>query len=221
MLFKPKSGLWFAPDTGNGTGTPPATQLNTAAGGESNAGGTGPQSNPPATPPATKPLTFESEKDLERYIEDALKDRLERANKKAEKLAQDAREQAEANAAAQNGEWQKLAETREGKIKELSAQVETIAGLQTTAERYEKALKAYLETQRTGLPAHVVVLLDKLDPVDQLEYIAKNREALSVNTNHAGGHIPPTPPAGTPGQLTAEQMNQARNAQRAQTMKNF
>jgi hypothetical protein len=228
MLFKPKSGLWFAPSTDNATGTSPVQTPDTtppAEPGGSNGGATGPQATAPASPAATaKPLTFESEEKLERYIEDALKERLERAQKKADKLAAEAREKAEADAAVKNGEWQKLAETRESKLKELSAQLETIPGLQTKAERYEKALNAYLATQRSGLPAHVTVLLDKLDPVDQLEYIAKNREALSQNVsiaNAGSAHIPPTPTAGNPGQITSEQMNQARQAQLARTKSNF
>jgi hypothetical protein len=214
MYFKPKSGLWFAASTDNATGTGGQEQA-----AQSNGGSGDPQATPPTQ--AKPPITFESEEKLQAYIDDKLKERLERAQRSADKKAQEAREQAAADAAAKNGEWQKLAESREGKIKELSAQVETITSLQEKADKYEKALKAHLDTQRTGLPAHVLVLLDKLDPVEQLEYIAKNHDALAAPAQKRSNGVPPTPPAGDLGELTAEEQQRAREEQRRHMRSNF
>jgi hypothetical protein len=221
MLFKPKSGLWFAASTDNATGTgsqEPAPQSN---------GGSGdPQATSPATP-TKSPITFESEDKLFEYIEGKtwLKERLERERQKvteaAEKAAKAAREKAEADAAAKNGEWQKLAEQREGTIRELTQQLEKLTPWQDKAGKYEKALKAHLDTQRTGLPAHVLVLLDKLDPVEQLEYIAKNHDALAAPAQKRSNGVPPTPPAGDPGELTAEEQQRAREEQRRHMRSNF
>lgn len=110
---------------------------------------------------------------------------LKRWRAEQEKASQQAAQQAEAAEAerlAKQQEWQKLAEKR-------AAEVEALKPVQERATRYETALKALLETQRQGLPGHVVELLDKLDPVDQLEYIAKHQAELArpapPNTNAA------------------------------------
>jgi hypothetical protein len=55
---------------------------------------------------------------------------------------------------------------------------EKVKGANERAERYEEALKTYLETQRDGVPEHITTLLDSMDVVDQLNYLSKNREAL-------------------------------------------
>lgn len=61
---------------------------------------------------------------------------------------------------------------------ELSSVKEERKTFKERAERAEGALKVYLDTEREGLPEHIITLLDKMDPVDQLSYISDNREHL-------------------------------------------
>lgn len=80
----------------------------------------------------------------------------------------------------------------EGALKlaqEKAAQFEEKA---RAAERYQEALTKLLATQRAGLPDGIIKLLDKLDPADQLEWIAENKATVTAQpsqqaqTNQAG-----------------------------------
>jgi hypothetical protein len=79
----------------------------------------------------------------------------------------------------------------EGALKlaqEKAAQFEEKA---RAAERYQEALNKLLATQRAGLPEGIIKLLDKLDPADQLEWIAENKATVTqpaqqAQTNQAG-----------------------------------
>lgn len=151
-----------------------------------NGGGEGEQAN--AAPPA---VTFASEADFQRKVDDLLKERLERERVKADKQAQKAREEAQAEAAAKNGEWQQLAEQRAAKLAELESQVAGLDAATTRAQRYEQALAKQVEALRKDVPKHLVPLLDKLDVVEQLEWLAANRDAVAPKANG----VPATPRA--------------------------
>lgn len=79
---------------------------------------------------------------------------------------------AERTRLAEQGEYKKLAEDAEKRAAELEPH-------KAKAERYEASLTKLLAKEREGLPKHILTLLDKLDPADQLDYIAENRETLS------------------------------------------
>lgn len=189
-----------------GTGNAPGAQAaggqetGSAAAGATNSGGTG---------QAEGLITFKSKEELQSHVEAILKERLEREKRKQEAATVKAKEDAEADALVKNQEWQKLAEQREGKLGELEKRIAELEPYQEKTERYEKALKAHLETQRQGLAAHMLTLLDKLDPVEQLEYIAANREALNAPTQGQDGKrpagTPATPAPGGNNQLTPEE----------------
>lgn len=104
-------------------------------------------------------------------VDRLIKERLDRADKKAKEAADKAKKEAADKALADNAEWQKLAESR-GK------EVEGMASFKDKAERYEKALMTQLEKAREGLTPAALKLLDKLDPAEQLEFIAENRDEL-------------------------------------------
>ncbi len=73
------------------------------------------------------------------------------------------------------------------------------------AERYGGVLTKLLETQRAGLSEAITKLLDKLDPVDQLEWLAANKETIS-KTKQDGP--PPTPPPD--GGANSKQLEEAK-----------
>ncbi len=80
----------------------------------------------------------------------------------------------------------------------FEAELEKVRPRAEKAERYEEALKGYLDKEREGLPAHITALLDRMDPVDQLAWIGENREAI------AEAAVPPSIGAGSnPGDLAA------------------
>lgn len=106
-------------------------------------------------------------------------------------------EQAEAEKKAKADEDARLAE--QGKFKELSeSQAKTIADLQkvveeskpitTQLEKYKQVVKAYLDAEKKIVPDIYAPLLERLDPVEQLEWIAANKDKLA----HTDG-VPPTP----------------------------
>ena len=74
---------------------------------------------------------------------------------------------------AQQQEWQTLAEQREARIAELEQELTPVS---EDRERYKTALSSYLTREREGLPEATLELLDELDAVKQLEWIAKHRE---------------------------------------------
>lgn len=84
---------------------------------------------------------------------------------------------------AEQAQWQTLAEQRAADL--ATAATERDALRQRSAT-YETALKAILETQRKGLPQHLLTLLDRLDPAEQLQYLATNATELSKGNNGPG-----------------------------------
>lgn len=134
------------------------------------------ESTPPAAPPEP---TFSKAQ-----VEQIVKERLERAQKKAEADQAAAAEAARVKALEEQGEWKTLAEKRAQQLAELETKAQAAATAEASVARYRIALEAYLKSERADMPKPIVALLDKLDPVDQLEWIAANRAEL---TKPAGG----------------------------------
>ena len=80
---------------------------------------------------------------------------------------------ADEDALKKQGDWQKLHEQEK-------ARADGLETFKTKAEKSEAALTKILTREREGLPKHIVTLLDKMDPAEQLEYIAENRDALTA-----------------------------------------
>jgi hypothetical protein len=146
-------------------------------------------------------VSFATEEEFQKRVDDMLKERLERERRKAEEKAQKAREQAEAEAAAKNGEWQKLAEQRAARLMEVEPALAEAAG---KAERYAQALEVQLAALRKDVPKSLLALLDKLDVVEQLTWLAANPEAVKTALNG----VPASPKAA--GSLTDAQQTEAR-----------
>jgi hypothetical protein len=143
-------------------------------------------------------------------VDRIIKDRLEREKGKTEAAAQKAKEEAEAAALAKNQEFEALAAKRAEQLAALESEKGTVAtqleAVTGERDRYKTAVEAHLATQREGLPPHIIALLDRLDPVDQLEYIAANREHLgAAGANGKGAHVPATPKADDGKALTEQQ----------------
>ncbi len=199
-------GLFFSPDTGNGSGGGQAADPGQSDKGADPQGSDGGQN----AGDGGKTISFTSEAELQKHIDTVLKDRLAREQKKSEEAARKATEAAEAKALADQQKWQELAEKHGKRVTELEGQVTASATVTEQLERYKGALEAQLKTVKAGLPAHVTTLLDKLDVVEQMEYIAANQEALKTPAAPAAGGPPASPKPGEARQMSEEERQKAQ-----------
>lgn len=163
-------------------------------------GGQGGGQQPPAGGNDAPPTSWEAVFEHPRFKQ------LNEAKKTAEatlKQLQDAaaKQTAEAEAATkkqleEQQQFQQLYQQETAKAAELGGKLEAL-GRQVTA--YETAVSGYLAKEKDGLPAHILSLLEKLPPLEQLDYIAANRAALG---QPAGA--PPASPNGEGGSQKAD-----------------
>jgi hypothetical protein len=152
----------------------------------------------------------------------ALKARLarERKNLRAELEAEatsreeKAKQDAEKQRLAEQGEFKKLNETLTAEAEKAKTSLEaatgTVATLTQERDAYRAAVESMLTAQREGLPEHIAALLDKLNPLDQLTWIAENAEEVNKSRNGAAPGTPRTqrqrqPVPRTPGNSHGQQ----------------
>lgn len=152
-----------------------------------------------------------SQAELDAIIED----RLERAKKTAEKTAEQARKKADEENLAKNAEWKTLAEKRAGELEAINGQLAELESLRAREERYGKVLKQYAKTQIEALPKPVQSLLEKMDPAEQLDWIAANAKELNIKTPSG---LPETP---DPSDKASEAQKEAARKQFAQAVRKF
>ena len=103
------------------------------------------------------------------------------------RLKQLEKEKAESEKAA--SEFSRKTAEEQGKYKELyeqsTAKLSQLEEKAKSAELYQEVLNKLLTTQRAGLPEGIIKLLDKLDPADQLEWIAENKSTVAPATQQA------------------------------------
>jgi len=136
----------------------------------------------PAAQPTGKTFT-------QAELDAIIKERLTRAEEATKRETEKAARKAEEEAAAKNGEWQKLAESRQAEIDNTAKRLAELEPYQTQAQRYKDALEKHLSGMTEKLPEHVKELLKGKDPVEQIEYLTKFGPALGVKNG-----VPPTPP---------------------------
>lgn len=166
-----------------------------------NGEGDGPQSGPasgqqqdaPGTPPGQQGGNTASDdgpKFTQAQVDALIRDRLDRERKRAEDSQRKAADDADAKRLAEQQEFKALADKHAARVTELEP-------YQAKAERYETALKALLAEERKAVPDHLAPLLDRMDPADQLEYLAANRDKLvpPANGHGAAAGVPATPRA--------------------------
>lgn len=198
MLTKPRFSRFFLMDDNSGAGGPGGGDPDPNAKGDPNSkggdAGDGSQDGGDAGGETPDEKKF-SQADLDRIVAE----RLERAKRKRETEAQKEKEANEAAILKEKEDFKSLAEKHEAKISELETKLAEFETLKETHASYEAALTKYLEEARTGLPKHILALLDKLSVVDQLAYIAEN--AAELNKPKTKG-MPETPDAAKGNDLT-------------------
>lgn len=155
-------------------------------------------------------ITFASQDEFQKRVEEMLRERLAREERKRERAAEEARRQAEERALKEQQRFKELADSQAKRLAELEPLVAQLEAEQATTERYKAALTKQLEALRTDLPKPILALLDRLDPVEQLEWLAANGAELAPKGGGAG--IPPTPKPTGP--LTDQQALEAEIAAR-------
>jgi predicted ATP-dependent endonuclease of OLD family len=125
-------------------------------------------------------------------VDRIVKERLEREKSAREKATLKAKEEAEAEALKKNQEWQALAEKNDARASELAVRIGELEPLGEQVTRYKGALEKYLAAEKKDLPKHVLVLLEKLDPIEQIEYLSANREELGKSGKGPEG-VPASP----------------------------
>ena len=164
-------GLFFDKESGAGSGEKPvdgpeavADQAKAEAGNDAN-----------KDAPKTEEKQF-SQADVDRIV----KERLDRERKKSEKTTAKAKKDAEDAALAKNQEWEQLATKRQQEIETLQKTNAELEAYKQQADRYKLALDTQLADIKKGLPKFVLPLIEKMDPVEAMKYIAENREELGV-----------------------------------------
>lgn len=134
----------------------------------------------------------EEKKFTQADLDKIVKDRLQREKDKAAAVAKQAAEQAEAAALESQKEFEQLATKRAEKITTLETDLTTktteLEQLIEQLERYKLALSGQLTTTKEGLPESTLELLNRLDEVDQLEYLTKHGAELRKPVG-----VPPLP----------------------------
>lgn len=118
------------------------------------------------------------------------------ALKKAETERQAQAKAAEEQQLAAQQKWQELAQKREGELAQAAADAKAKG---EALERYQATVAKLLEERRKAVPKHVLPLLDRLDPAEQLAYIAEH-EAEFTKAAPGAGFAPPkrSAPASAP-----------------------
>jgi hypothetical protein len=144
-------------------------------------------------------------------------DRLKRERDKNDRDAAEAKQKADATTLAEQKKYQELSETLQtqldGKGRELTSTQEQL-------EAANKALQAHLEALRKDIPPHIITLLDRMTPAEQLTYIAANADELKpkpANNGSSNGsgqqqRVPNTPNPGGAELTDEERRKQAAPA---------
>jgi hypothetical protein len=173
MLFKWfRIGLFFDKDGGAG-GAKPDDSAEEESGekkpGESKAGDDDP----------TK-AKKEDKQFSQAQVDQIVKERLDREHKKTEEAAAKAKKEAEEAALKDKEEWKTLAEKRQTEIDDLKKQAAELESAKAQADKYKAALDARLAEIKKTLPKFVLPLLEKMDPVEAMQYITDNADDLGA-----------------------------------------
>lgn len=147
--------------------------------------------NPPATAQNTEQTGQQSTENLipqSRFNE--VNQRAKAAEAELDRIKAE-REKTEREQAEKNGEWQKLAEKHTAELSEVKPKLKLT---EENLERVTTALEKHVKALRKDVPEHIAGLLDRLDPVDQLDWITKNGDQL-VTAGPARGNGPNPRPA--------------------------
>jgi hypothetical protein len=167
--------------------------------------GDGGQQQDGAGPQAAVTFTAEQQTAIDKLISDRLKRAKAQWQTDADTKAKADADAAEAKRQAEQGEWEKLARTNEGRVTELDG---LNKDLTARIERADKVITTLVETRKAGLPEAMLKALDGRDIYDQLEIAnAYHASAPAQPANGQPGRTAttPTPAPQGPQKLTDEE----------------
>ena len=136
-------------------------------------------------------------------LEAIIEQRLTRAQNKA-------KAEADARALVEQGEWKTLAEQRAARVAELEPLSVQLEQSKSDTKKYRDAISKFADAAKANVPESVRALLDKLDPIDQLEWISSNAASLSTEKPAPIGTPQNKQPAKPQGAGSTEQLPIAR-----------
>lgn len=136
-------------------------------------------------------IEFSSEQQAE--VERIVKERLSREKEKGKKAEEKARQDAEAEVLKKSEEWKQLSSKYEERLATFAGIEEQLEAEKSRAARYEKVLRESLSEQMKDIPPHIKSLIEKLDVVEQMEYLQKNKEQLKQGDSGGKKPVPPSP----------------------------
>jgi hypothetical protein len=110
------------------------------------------------------------------------------------KALEAAKEQEATKALKENSQFKELSEQQAQKLIDLETKLTQADTVTQERDKYKTALEAHVKERRKGVPAHILEILDVLDPLAQMAWLDKNTDKL---TTQVGG-VPATPRAETP-----------------------
>lgn len=208
MFLSLRKGLYFNQNDGGGDAAATGNSTDNSAG----ATGSGDQAKPDAEQAGDEKdkgkqvskVIFTPEQQAE--VDQIVKERLARAQKKAEADTEKARKQAEEDGLKKNQEFEKLAETRQAKIAEFETQLAELTPFKELAEKYKGAMEKMLQAQVEKLPKTIKVLIEKMDPLDQMQYLTENAKELNIDIKG----VPETDTNDSTNKLNQEALNKAK-----------
>lgn len=126
----------------------------------------------------TQKVTFNEEQQA--AVDLIVKDRLKQAQRRAEQDTEKMRRQAEEEALTKNQEFKTLADQRQVTITELEARIQEFTPLKEQTEKYKGAMQKIVQAQVSKLPTALKVLVEKMDPLEQMNYLAEHAKELNL-----------------------------------------
>lgn len=145
-------------------------------------------------------FTAEQQAKLDQIITNRLQRQREKLEAEAEEAQRKAEQEAEEARLAEQQEFQELAEKRKAELDKVKPELEA---LQERAKRYEEALESHAAQALEHVPDFVKPLLEKMDLLEKLNYIAEHAEEFAGNGGPAGP--PKTPKPNGDGNLTDDE----------------
>lgn len=162
----------------------------------------------------TQKVTFSDEQQA--AVDLIVRDRLKQAQRRAEQDAEKMRKQAEEDALTKNQEFKTLAEQRQVTIAELESRIQEFEPLKDETAKYKGAMQKIVQAQVSKLPMALRVLVEKMDPLDQMNYLAEHAKELNL----AVEGVPETETSDSTHKLNKEAQDKAQRSN-AKLVKGF
>jgi len=135
----------------------------------------------PDPPPRRKESGVTFTREQQAHIDQLIADAMGRARQQAEQEAERKRQELEAR---EQGRLQEIIDSRDARIAELEARLEELEAQIAEGDKTSSRMAAVVDQLAAGLLASLDPLtrkaIERLEPLEQLEFVAENMEELAV-----------------------------------------